>query len=414
MTRSPGTFARFARKVGYDGTQQEYRSEVQAAIKAAILQIVSSAPGPVGVCLRLFNNNTRAEDFIRLLGIEESGIEVINYFGNDYKSVSVKRALKDRRHRERSFVIVVTSKARMGDAFPNQVRWFFDFSQRASDLNALLQGLLGRACGYNKQSTVILSDDNARIVEDYRRSLGGYIYPTSRHSVVVGGFRRGAPSNLIRLRADADDPIVREFFSRIQSEVVEGVVLQNRSKLSTTRNRGGFRTGTILKIADELGLFEYIERPETASRLFPSLSGIPRIARASDAVPHAREAGRLLRYTLDENGNCRFTFRWSNGADSHVGLSSRGYGARDATDRARAADNLEPQIHMEKVDPSTGEVIYDKDAAHQQPGNWRAYMVTLPLVEPVREIRAGLASLPNERSVHRSLMNAEEEALAGF
>jgi hypothetical protein len=69
---------------------------------------------------------------------------------------------------------------------------------------------------------------------------------------------------------------------------------------------------------------------------------------------------------------------------------------------------------MEKYDPATGEVFFDKDDAQLRPGNWRAYMMTLPLLEPVRELQAGLASLPNERNVHRTLMTDAEEDLAGF
>jgi hypothetical protein len=412
---TPALFNRFARRIGFRGDQREYQAQVQASIRAAILAIIARAEGPVGICLRLFNNNARAQDFVRQLNLEGEGIEVLNYFGSEYTGISVKRAIRDRRHRDRPFVIVVTNRARMGDAFPGQVRWFFDFAKRASDLNSLLQGLLGRACGYNKQSTVVLSDDNARIVSDYRRTLGGYIYPTSRHSIVVGGFRRGAPTSLIRLRSDMEDPLVRQFFERIQAQVVEGTVLQGRQRLTTTRNRGGgFRTGPILRIAEELGLFAHLERADVSERLFPTIPGGFRIARAQDAVAHGRDPNRFLRYTLDQNGDCRFTFRWSNGDGSHVGVSSRGYGARDATDRARAADNLEPQIHMEKYDLATGEAFFDKDEAQQRPGDWRAYMMTLPLLEPVRELQAGLASLPNERNVHRSLMTDEEEDLAGF
>jgi hypothetical protein len=410
----PERFNRFARRIGFQGTQLQYQAEVQQAVRAAVVAMAVQAKAPIGICLRLFNNNERARDFVNQLNLGAENIEVLNYFGSEYTNISVKRAIRDRQHRNRHFVIVVTNRARMGDAFPAHVRWFLDFANRASDLNALLQGLLGRACGYNKSSTVVLSDDNAQIVDDYKRSLGGYIYPTSRHSIVVGGYRRGAPSGLIRLRSDMDDPLIRQFFDRIQGEIVDKVVMKNRPRLTTTRNRGGFRTGPILTIAQEMDLFNYLEHDDTVVRLFPTIAGGLKIARPADAVRHSRDRERFLRYTLTKSGECRFTFRWSNGSGAHVGVSSRGYGARDATDRARAADNLEPQIHLEKYHPATGEVIFDKDQAVLRPGNWRAYMVTLPLLEPVRELQPGATSLPNERSVHRGLMTPEEEELAGF
>ena len=64
----------------------------------------------------------------------------------------------------------------MGDAFPRGVDWFLEFTNKAANLNALLQGLLGRACGYGKRSTVIMSANNVQLVEDYKREHGGYIY----------------------------------------------------------------------------------------------------------------------------------------------------------------------------------------------------------------------------------------------
>ena len=412
-TGTPARFAAYARQAGYAGTQAQYQQRVRDAVKAAILRIIRDANGrPIGICVRPFNNNARSADFLRQLDLESAGIEVVGYYGSEFSGRSVKRAISDRQHKERPFVIVVTNRARMGDAFPSSVQWFFDFAARVSDLNALLQGLLGRACGYNKNSTVVMSDDNASLVADYRRTMGGYFYKTSRHSVIAGGFRRGAPTSLIRVRADMDDDVVREFFRQINEQIIPAQVIQDRSTLQTTRTRGGFRVGPIIKIAADLGLFDYLESPAVAGALFPNIPGGFQIVRPDQRVPHSRD-GRMLGYTMigDE---CRFTFRWTSGEGSHTGVASRGYGARDATDRARAANGLEPQIHMEKINPDTGEVVFDKGAAIPIAGNWRPYMVTLPLLEPVRELQEGLASYPNARSAYRRLMSDEEQELAGF
>lgn len=411
----PNAFPGMARRVGYSGGQSDYQDLVHRTMRAAILAMVQRAPAPIGICIRPFNNNARARAFMNQLDLGSAGVEIINYFGPEYAGVSVKRALGQRRHHDRPFVIVVTNRARMGDAFPAQVTWFVDFARQAADLNSLLQGLLGRACGYNKNSTVVLSDQNESLVADYRRGRGGYFYPTSRHSIVVGARRRGAPTNVIRLRAASDDSVVREFFGRLQEEVVDDIIIQGRATLSTTRNRDGTpRTGAILRIAEEVGLFDHLENTDVSSRLFPTFPTEFRIARANDAVPHARDPQRMLHYQLDESGDCRFTFRWTSGGGSHTGVTSRGYGARDATDRARAADNLEPQIHMEKYDPETGEAFFDKAEPIKRIGDWRPYMITLPLVTPVRELQEGLATYPNERSPYADLMNAEERAGAGF
>jgi hypothetical protein len=60
----------------------------------------------------------------------------------------------------------------MGDQFPSDVHYFIDFTQQATDLNALLQGLVGRACGYGKNSLVILSDRNHRVLDRYVTTHG--------------------------------------------------------------------------------------------------------------------------------------------------------------------------------------------------------------------------------------------------
>ncbi|MDM9645562.1 hypothetical protein [Rhizobium sp. S163] len=415
---SGSRFPSLARKLGYTGTQAEYQEAVRTGLRTAILQIIAEADpegSPIGICIRPFNNNAAAAEFVRRLDLEREGVEIIPYYGAEYSGSSVKRAIRARMHPNRPFVIVVTNRARMGDAFPSQVKWFVDFATKASDLNSLLQGLLGRACGYGKQSVVLLSDDNAALVDDYRRTQGGYFYKTSRHSIIVGGYRRGAPSGLIRLKANVDDPVVRTFFERIEREVVDGRIIQNRATLQTTRNRSGeYRTGPILRLAEETGLFDHLEQADVAERLFPQLPGGFEIVRAGGTAQHTRDADRRLSYTLDGNGDCRFTFRWTADETSHTGLASRGYGARDATDRAKAADGLEPQIHMEKFDPKTGEVIFDKRDAIKREGHWRARMITLPLVEPVRELQEGLATYPNDKSAYRRLMNAQEEQNAGF
>lgn len=417
-------FQRFARSIGYMGTQSQYRQDVERTLRAAILHMArKSSTTKSGVCLRLFNNNIRSHRLIERLALPEDQIEVIEYFGSDHKGRSVKRAIRQRSKPDLPFLIAVTNRARMGDAFPREVEWFLEFSKKAANLNALLQGLLGRACGYGKLSTVVMSDENAQLVEDYKREHGGYIYKTSRHSLVVGAFRRGAPTSLIRLRRDMDDPLVAEFFARVDQEVVKPHIIQDSPNLRARRARDarGYRTGPLLRIAEELGLFQHLEQTEVRERLFRTYPEF-RIARAGEEVTHSRSPDRKLRYTLDDNGDCRFTFReWTEGSSNHGGVRSRGYGGRDASDREQAGDTLEPQINMRKFDPSNGRLIDDKrvngelmERRDRQPGHWRAEMVTLPLVSAVRELQAGEATYPVAHSPFATLLSAEEREMAGF
>ncbi|MGD0192279.1 MAG: hypothetical protein ABSD74_16190, partial [Rhizomicrobium sp.] len=174
----PRAFDRFAQKTGYDGTQDQYRREVERALREAILHTARSGPKANGICIRLVNNNIRSHRLIENLRLPGSEIEVIEYFGSDHRGRSVKRAIRERARPDLPFLIAVTSRARMGDAFPREVEFFLEFSNKAANLNALLQGLLGRACGYGKHSTVVMSEENVALVDDYKRTDGGYIYLT--------------------------------------------------------------------------------------------------------------------------------------------------------------------------------------------------------------------------------------------
>jgi hypothetical protein len=418
----PEVFDRFAERTGYTGSQSDYRADVEKTLRAAIFHMARNGSTPnTGICIRLFNNNSRSHQLLQNLCLPRTEVDVIEYFGSDHRGRSVKRAIRQRARRDLPFLIAVTNRARMGDAFPREVEWFLEFSNKAANLNALLQGLLGRACGYFKKSTVVMSEENIGIVEAYKETTGGYIYATSPHSLIVGPHRRGAPTSLIRVHRGMDDPLVKKFFDELDQHVVEPHIIQNSARMRPRRStsENGFRTGPILRIAERIGLLDHLEMKDVREKLFPTYPQF-KVARARDEVTHARDKKRKLRYFLDENGDCRFTFReWNNTASNHGGVRSRGYGANDARNRERAGDTLEPQINMRKFNPATGQPIDDKrirsewaQGKERAVGDWRAEMMTLPLVAPVRELQAGKATYPIERGVFSNLLNERERELA--
>jgi hypothetical protein len=76
---------------------------------------------------------------------------------------------------------------------------------------------------------------------------------------------------------------------------------------------------------------------------------------------------------------------------------------------------------MRKFDPATKEIIDDKridgflaDRHERRSGHWRAEMIALPLVNPVRELPAGEVTYPNQRSPYAKHLNDDERASAGF
>ncbi len=396
----PDTFKRFAAKVGIGGSHEEYCGDVEKALRELIYAVLErhQSDGPVGLCIRAFNNNTKMQLLMERLRLDENRIEILPYYG-EMGGVSVKRAIAGRRRRDLPYLIIVTNRARMADAFPTEVRFFMDLANQSSDLNALLQGLLGRACGYNKRSTVVLSDANAQIVEAYEATQGGYVHKTSRHSVSVhGGFRRGAPAAILKLRNDMDDPVVRQFFERIDREVVATIPPGRKMKVPRAKNSGA-RVAPILRIAEELNLFDHLESPTVRTELFPNYVTGFKVVRRGDQVKHGRDSSRLLSYLVEENGDCRYTFRQSDGTGS-----TQGGGAGRARGGKDGGQWLEPTIYVEKYDPVTSEPITDERAV----GSWRAFMITFPLREAMREIIPATVAYPVPTSPFDSYMQPEE------
>lgn len=409
----PKRFAGHAKKIAYDGDQADYQADVEDALRRAIYAVFEryeDEASPSGMCIRAFNDNARTQALISRLNLDADRIEVIEYYGPQSANISVKRAIAARQRKDLPYVVFVTNRARMADAFPVDVRFFMDLAQKASDLNALLQGLLGRACGYGKASTVVLSDANAGIVDAYVATNGGYVHKTSRHTVAVGGFRRGAPTGMIKLRIEMDDPKVQAFFAQIDQQVVAPNIADASKKLRVPRaSKGlGYRTGPILTIAQSLDLFDHVERPHVRTALFPQIPTGFKIARPGDSVRHARDATMMVPYSIAANGDCRYTFRWSDRESAAKGgAAGRALGKKDV------GLHMEPTVYVEKFDPATGAVINDSRLPDEkkQPGNWRAFMVTLPLREPVREIKSARVAYPIKESPYNDFMTLEEQTI---
>jgi hypothetical protein len=403
------TFQTHARKIEFDGDQEEYRAAVERALRRAITAILGKADGagPIGVCIRAFNDNSRTERLIERLRLPSTKIEVVRYFGSEAADLSIKRVIARRKRPDLPYVIFVTNRARMADAFPGRVQFFIEFAELASNLNALLQGLLGRACGYGKSSTVIMSDANKVITDMYAATGGGYVHRTSPHSIVVNGFRRGAPSSMIKLTRDMADASVAGFFSAIDRQVVEPAVPPGSTALNPPRMKGGkFRTGPILKIAKQLNLFEHVESKAVREAILPEIPFDFHIVREGETITHK---GDRLGYAIDPDrrrgGYCRYTFRrMDENLAARGGAAGRAKGARDV------GQHLEPTIYVEKYDPKTDKIIEKDSRADRLPGSWRAVMVTFPLREPIREIRVGEAAYPTMLSPYDDLMTEEEQA----
>lgn len=135
---------------------------------------------PSGIFLRSGMNNAMTQYVVEELrkGAIKEGC-VIPFFGNNKRSKSginkraaersVKEEIKNATEGKNvNYLVIATAKARMGDSFPSSCRTFIDLTNgKNADFCAMAQGTYGRACGYHKDSVVILSADFKRRMQTF-------------------------------------------------------------------------------------------------------------------------------------------------------------------------------------------------------------------------------------------------------
>lgn len=408
------SFPGWAKKISYQGTWTQYRQDCISEIRKLVLALIKhgghhQTGSAVGICLRALNDNDHAEQLLCDLNLPCHLIEVVRFFGTAGRGQTVKQVIAQRQRPNLPYLFMVTSKARMGDQFPSDVHYFIELSQKASDLNALLQGLVGRSCGYGKNSLVILSDRNRGILDAYVATHGDYVMQPSRHSIVAGGTNSLFQRRQITIERDPADPVLEEFFQDIDRQIVvpavpAGVYMRPR------RAPPGGRRGPILTLADRHGILDYVETKSFRQSKLTHVIGMAEIVRRGETISLEDADGNVIigSYLTDRNGGCRFNFRRDSYA-GRGGIKGRGRGQRDAQDPTLNQGILEPSIGLRKYDPDTGGWI-DNPAI---PGEWVTVSITLPLRHPCLVSTNGLAgrvSLPGPRCVYDKHMTKRERA----
>lgn len=409
--KHPKNFARWAKQAGYSGSHTAYRASAEKALRDLVIHLVKDGEkqtgGPVGVCLRLFPDNQLTQRVLSSLNLPASLIENVIWFGDDNRGRNIRDAIRSRQHREKSFLVVVSAKARMGDAFPAQVRYFVDLTQRSTTQNALLQGLLGRACGYNKDTHVIMSDENTQSARSIANGVP-YALTPSKNTTMVGGRAGARDIGQVVLRRGVDAAVDR-WFAEIDASIA-GVVPPGPT-MKPSRARNG-RYHAIYSLPS----FKHVEAamadPVRRQQLLPEVApgATVEIAKPGDRVTRVvkdrkarREHARVFGFDTDANGNVRFTFRRLEQV-ARGGTRGRGRGQRDGVSRT---DALEPQLGMEKFD-AAGRPI----TAATKSGAWRVAAVALPLREVVT---AGGYSprrpMPTPACVYEGLLTKRERQL---
>jgi hypothetical protein len=408
------SFVSWARKINYAGPWIQYRQDCVNAIRELIIALIQrgghhQAPSPVGICLRALNDNDHTEQLLADLNLPNHLIEVVRFFGTGGQGQTVKHVIARRQKPHLPYLFMVTSKARMGDQFPSDVRYFIELSQKASDLNALLQGLVGRSCGYRKNSLVILSDQNRGILDRYVATRGDYVMQPSRHSIVAGGTNNLSQRRQITIERDPTDPVLEAFFRDLDRRIVVPTVPAGADMKPHRAPHGG-RRGPVLTLAETHRLFDHVESASFRQSKLAHVIGVAEIVRRGETISLEDANGSKINgsYLTDQNGGCRFNFRKDNYA-GRAGIKGRGRGQRDAHDPALNQGILEPSIGLRKYDPNTGSWIDDPTI----PGEWASVSITLPLRNPClisTNAVAGRVSLPGPRCVYDKHMTRRERA----
>jgi hypothetical protein len=355
------------------------------------------------------NDNDHTEQLLADLKLPSHLIEVVKFYGTGGQGMTVKQVIAQRKKPCLPYLFMVTSKARMGDQFLSDVEYFIELSQKASDLNALLQGLVGRACGYGKNSLVILSEQNHRVLDAYVATHGDYVITPSRHSVVAGGLSGLKQRRQITIERDPTDSSLEVFFHDLDLQIVLPTVPVGTDMKPNRAPRGG-RRGPVLTLAEAHNFFEHVESASFRESSLCHVIGAAEIVRRGERILLKDLAGNSVTasYLTDSTGGCRFNFR----KDLYVGragLKGRGRGQRDARDPTLNHGILEPSIGLRKRDPISGGWTDNPAIA----GEWVAVSITLPLRKPCLvspNSVAGRVSLPGPLCVYDKHMTRRERS----
>lgn len=410
-------FRRLAAMIGYAGGHADYRADCAKALHDLIMHLVrmgeAQTGGPIGLCLRGLNDNTATEALQREMNLPQGNVERIGWYGDENKGLTVRDAIRRREHPDRSFLVPVTSKARMGDAFPRQVRYFIDLTQKSSTQNALLQGLLGRACGYGKDTLVVMSEENVAYARAVAAGTPWALRPCTQVKMVDArvGIRSAAQ---VVLRRGVDPVLDATFFNELDAHVVAGLIPDGPTMRPRKAGTGG-RRGAIYTMPGFAEVEAALADLDRRAALLPDVAPEDALvaAKPGDTVERIRRDPRTgaetrlkVGFLQDAADRVHFTFRRVDQVD-RGGTGGRGLGRGQTQGQGPAGDHLDPQLGMAKID-AAGNIVSDVVT----PGRWQVQAIALPLRFYVRVgAMGGQVPLPADTCVYDGLLTPAERAL---
>lgn len=234
----------------YFGGWTDYKRKVAKSLAHGInYMITSGIKAGNKMLLRFFNDNTLMDNLLADMKPHlDKSIRIIKEYDGNHKSIKQLMTLNGVLPTDK-VLLVPSAGCRMSDTLTKDFCYGWDFTNRTTTLAALLQGVLGRVCGYFKDPHVMLSDDNADALDQYVKN--GF-YPTPGQTPLqhvsspttrsYEGFR----SN------DYTDPVIAGIIQRFQ-KTVDKIKVRQR-----TTSNGIIHTISLGKEIDGCFLKDYI------------------------------------------------------------------------------------------------------------------------------------------------------------
>jgi len=199
-------------------SHEEYKHKSNTAISDSCKWFIAKNPkNAQGILIRLANDNAAAGELADFLEKSLPGVTIIRYFDNEFTTIA--DLLVQQRVSDGFYVIIATARGRMSDSFPSHCAYGLDLTRKSSTLGALLQGVLGRMCGYNKNPIVVLSDMNEKRIREYIESdytkYGGKLLGTSSVK------HRNATMQFV-LKDFHDDSRMKKIFAKLNTQILYG------------------------------------------------------------------------------------------------------------------------------------------------------------------------------------------------
>lgn len=154
----------------------DYKLKVTKSLARGINYMLSSGiKSGNKMLLRFYNANIVMDNLLAdMKSYLDKDIRIVKEYDGNHKSIKQLMVLNNVSANDK-VLLVPSAGCRMSDTLTNDFCYGWDFTFRTNTLTALLQGVLGRVCGYFKDPYVMLSDDNKTALTEY---VHNGFYPT--------------------------------------------------------------------------------------------------------------------------------------------------------------------------------------------------------------------------------------------